>query len=141
MAAALCAAPIAVISLVDEERQWFKSKVGLTLFQTPRNVSFCAHAIRQDSIVIIPDALEDSRFQTNALVVEDPKFRFYAGVPLVTAEAQKLGTLCVLDTVPRQLSEQEILFLEKLAKQVMSLLEGRRIYRVRQAFTKAQAEA
>ncbi len=140
MAATLCAAPVAVISLVDQERQWFKSRVGLTPAETPLDVSFCAHAIQQDSIMIIPDTIEDLRFQANALVVDGPKFRFYAGVPLITAEAQKLGTLCVLDTVPRQLSEREISFLEKLAKQVMSLLESRRIYRLRQAFTNEQAQ-
>ncbi|KYC39854.1 hypothetical protein WA1_28200 [Scytonema hofmannii PCC 7110] len=125
LAAFICKTPIALVSLVDSDRQWFKSKVGLTASETPRNVSFCTHAILHGEPLIVPDALEDPRFATNALVTGDPHIRFYAGVPLTTPQGIRIGTLCVIDREPRQLDLEQIAALEALTRQVVSLLELR----------------
>lgn len=120
----LCDVPIAVVSLVDNNRQWFKSCLGLDATETPRDVAFCAHAIlKPDDILIVEDALEDPRFFNNALVTGAPYIRFYAGAPLVTREGAALGTLCVIDYKPRKLSEQQKHSLKALARQVMQLLK------------------
>ncbi|EGA71599.1 GGDEF family protein [Vibrio sinaloensis DSM 21326] len=108
--------PIAVVSLVDSNRQWFKSCFGLTVSETPRNISFCGHAILGDEPFIIPNALEDERFADNPLVTGEPNIRFYAGVPLVYQDNTKLGTLCIIDSKPREFSSQEIQDLIDLAK-------------------------
>lgn len=126
LAGLICGAPISLISLVDENRQWFKSKVGLDLKETSRNVSLCAHAIMQDDLFIIPDATLDERFKDFPLVTDYPKIRFYAGAPLVTPDGHALGTLCVLDKVPRQLDENQKQALRVLARHVMVQLELRR---------------
>ena len=127
LAAHMCATPIAMISLVDEVRQWFKSKVGLAQQQTPREVAFCAHAIHQEKPFIVRDATRDKRFADNALVTGEPQIRFYAGIPLVNPEGLALGTLCVIDHQPRRLTAEQQKALEALSRQVVALLEFRRI--------------
>jgi diguanylate cyclase (GGDEF)-like protein len=99
--------PVAVISLVDENRQWFKSCIGLDASETPRDISFCGHAINGDDLFIIPDASQDERFADNPLVENDPKIRFYAGCPLKALDGSKLGTLCIIDQQPRHLSAEQ----------------------------------
>ena len=126
LAALICDAPIALITLIDEDRQWFKSKVGVNLSETPRNISFCAHAIVKQDMMIVPDAKKDKRFKNNPLVVAAPKIRFYAGMPLITPDGHALGTLCVVDLKPRQLSEAQKNALTVLARHVMTQLEIRR---------------
>lgn len=126
LAARICNAPIALISLVDEDRQWFKSRVGMTPQETSRDVSFCAHAIRGEGLFIVPDATQDSRFARNPLVTSDPKIRFYAGAPLITPDGHALGTLCVMDNVPRELRLDQQQALRVLARHVMTQLELRR---------------
>lgn len=129
LAAQLCQAPIALISLVDASRQWFKSKVGIDLEQTPREISFCAHTILQPGLMIIPDAQKDPRFAHNPLVQADPSLRFYAGAPLITADGFGLGALCVIDRVARTLTPEQAEALEILTQQVITQLELRRTIR------------
>ena len=127
LAAHICEVPIAMISLVDEARQWFKSRLGVERQQTPREVAFCAHAILQDKPFIVRDATKDRRFAGSALVTGEPHIRFYAGIPLINPEGLALGTLCVVDHQPRRLSIAQHKALQALSRQVMALLESRRV--------------
>jgi hypothetical protein len=115
LAAALFDAPVSLISLVDENRQWFKSTCGIDAQETPRDESFCAHAVVSRAPLIIPDALMDERFAENPLVVNPPRVRFYAGYPLILADGSCIGTLCILDTRPRELDPADLARLADLA--------------------------
>ena len=118
MAKRLFGVPIVLISLVDANRQWFKSCIGLQASETPRNISFCAHAILGDEALVIPDALLDERFHDNPLVTDDPWLRFYAGQPLILPDGSRLGTLCLISPEPRNLDEEDLQLLCDLGKMV-----------------------
>jgi PAS domain S-box-containing protein len=127
LAAEICETPIALVSLVDESRLWFKSKVGMTLQEMPREtVSFCCHLLSGQELLVVPDALADSRFAQHPLVQGEPQIRFYAGVPLLAPEGAVLGALCVIDCVPRQLSELQLRTLSVLGKQIMRQIQMQR---------------
>ena len=123
LAAFICGTPIAAITLVDAERQWFKYSVGLDVRQTPRDVAFCAHTILQPDLMVVPDAAQDIRFQDNPLVTGAPNVRFYAGMPLVTEGGHALGALCVIDTEPRHLTPEQSAAMKTLARQVTNQFE------------------
>ncbi len=128
LASEICRTPISLISLVDENRQWFKSRQRLASDETEREYSFCAHAILNPSeIFIVPDAREDDRFSDNPLTTGQPRIVFYAGVPLVNPEGYPLGTLCVIDNRPRTLTENQLLSLQALARLVNTHFELRKI--------------
>ncbi|TPG26262.1 GAF domain-containing sensor histidine kinase [Variovorax ginsengisoli] len=126
LASEICGTPIALISLIDTDRQWFKARRGLDATQTHRDHAFCAHAIiRPSQVMTVPDALQDSRFASNPLVLGDPNIRFYAGAPVLTPEGDALGTVCVIDTVPRDLDPAQEAALQALARQTSALLQAR----------------
>ncbi len=130
LAAQACDAPVALFSLIDRERQWFKANHGLHgVAETPREVAFCAHAILGEEILVVPDATRDVRFARNPLVVSDPRIRFYAGIPLRDPRGLALGALCVMDYRPRDLEPPQRVALERLSRLALSLLEQRRAER------------
>jgi len=117
--------PIALISLVDRDRQWFKSHIGLDVRETSRNYAFCSYAILQHKVLIVEDALNDHRFFDNPLVTDEPNIRFYAGAQLMTYDRFHLGTLCIIDTVPRKFSKNAARQLRFQAQLVMNEIEQR----------------
>lgn len=143
LAAQICATPTALISLVAEDEQWFKARVGLDACSTPRNVSFCDHAMRGQEVMVVTDARLDPRFADNALVTGHPHIRFYAGAPLVSPEGHPLGSLCVIDSVPRPqgLTPVQTQTLEVLARQVIAQLELRRLHAVDTATIERHVES
>ena len=126
LAAHVCKRPIALVSLVDTDRQWFKSGRGLDVQETPRDIAFCAHAIlNPEEVMVVPDTQQDERFADNPLVTGAPHLRFYAGAPIVTADGEALGTVCVLDRQPGELTLEEVEALRALARQAMARLASR----------------
>jgi len=125
LASFVCKTPIAMLSLVDDRRQWFKSKVGVQIRETPREMSFCAHAIQQEDLFIVPDTLKDPRFKENPMVVGEPHIRFYTGAPIINEEGFALGTLCVIDRQPRELDSEQKEALWALSRLALGQMELR----------------
>lgn len=123
LASKICKAPVSLISLVDEKRQWFKAKVGIEMVQTAREISFCTHAIMDDKVMIVEDALLDEHFYNNPLVKGEPYIRFYAGFPIISGDGYRLGALCVIDYVPRKLNGDQLFTVKVLARHVGKMIE------------------
>ena len=127
IAAQICDTPISLVSLIDSDRQWFKSHHGTDTAETPREYAFCGHAINQpDEILLVQDSRKDKRFHDNPLVINDPHVIFYAGIPLISDQNLPLGTLCVIDHKPRNLNQNQLDSLKALSKQLMNLFELRK---------------
>jgi GAF domain-containing protein len=136
LASFICKTPIAMISLIDEDRQWLKSKVGIAVSETPRDVAFCSVAIQQADVMVVPDTLKDERFCNNPFVTGGPKIRFYAGAPLINEDGYALGTLCVVDKTPREFSDEQKEALLALSRLVLAQLEFRRnLHLLKEALT------
>lgn len=119
--------PIALMSLVDSDRQWFKAKVGLEADETPRSVSFCSYAIENDDVMVVPDARADTRFRENPLVIDEPLIRFYAGAPIVAENGSKIGTICIIDRKPRaEFTDAEKQALAGLSSRISAILASRK---------------
>ncbi|MBX9605963.1 MAG: GAF domain-containing protein [Gammaproteobacteria bacterium] len=129
LAALICGTPIALAVLLDDERRWFKSRFGFELPESLRGIAFCAHTILESELLIVEDARADLRFRDNPLVTSEPRIRFYAGAPLITPQGAPIGTLCVIDVVPRRLSGSQMDAMRALSRQVVALLESRRVMR------------
>lgn len=129
LAAFICQAPIALISFVDANRQWFKSRTGLDTRETHRDLAFCAYSIFEPGLLVVPDASADDRFRDNPLVMHPPHIRFYAAAPLLTSDNYALGSLCVIDRQPRELTAEQEEALECLSRQVIDQLEFRQLAR------------
>jgi len=125
LAAHICQTPMAMLSLVDDHRQWFKSKFGVEVRETPRDVSICAHTIQQNDLFVVPDTLQDPRFRENPLVTGEPHIRFYAGTPLINEDGFALGTLCVVDRQPRQLDPEQTEAISALGRLALRQMELR----------------
>jgi len=139
LAASVCGVPMSLVSLIDADRQWFKARVGTDVAETSRDISFCAHAILGQELLVVPDMRQDTRFAGNPAVEAGDGIRFYAGAPLITTDGFALGTLCVMDRSPRKLDMQQLQALRALARQVTSQLEMRR-YAVALANTTARLQ-
>ena len=126
LASYICKTPIALLSLLDDHRQWFKSTVGVQVRETPLEMSICAYAIKQEDLFIVPDTLQDARFRENPMVVGEPHIRFYAGAPLINEDGFALGTLCVLDRQPRELDLEQKQALKSLRQLALKQMELRR---------------
>ncbi len=123
LATCICQVPLGLVTLVDEHRLWLKAKVGVPISEVPRDFSFCSYTIQQDDLFVIPDTHKDKRYSSNAAVTSEPYIRFYAGYPLSTSRGEKVGSLCVLDCEPRELSEHQQIAMRVLGRQVMAQIE------------------
>ncbi len=126
LAASICGTPMALVSLVDEDRQWFKSRVGVSMRETARNISFCTHTIQKPDLLLVPDALLDERFRNSPLVRSEPLIRFYAGAPMRDASGYAVGAVCVMDRKPRELNADQMAALSALSRIAIYLLDSRR---------------
>lgn len=129
IASAICGTPVAAITLIDESRQWLKARIGLETQETTREDAFCAHTILDTAPLVVRDTMRDARFADNPLVLDGPRFRFYAGAPLLTPEGHALGAICVLDSAPNEVNETQVRALQALARHVVARMEERRVAR------------